>query len=706
MKRLLLTEDLTPHKLALLFLVELYCTGAVPMEERSFTLTLVAQMVSGSEDTIYDRATGELVVVPTFHDLCSRLPTQTRHKLILSLWKINSVESLDSRVRGMHELLAPATQIYAATGKVLPRSLLGAFIARVTTSLTLVSFDEVFLLMRLFQEYRGRRKGEEEEENNKREEQNGMGIENKSVEKEAENPQRISKVKDSHVLEFPSLDSNDDTLFSTLSNQLDTLIGNDFGRGEVVPVARQDLEVLLDHQITVLELCGTPTPASLRRILEAMTSHTSLLLVQSTLSNMPQYYYIRYLEHLHSSNYNGAFELLHQYFDYMVSNNSKYFYHFALVSKASLHQFFGEDQSAIDLIEEAISVARENKDNLTLTYILSWLFNFVRNKPDLRLLSVFNTASSEHQLLDFLVQKARQVSLSLYAMSFNFKAIQLMHSGDGTATFFDALLKATYVALHDSTLQLFVKAAETQSAVWHTVGVPALSTVYHELAMEFSDKPIDRLLLVLKHEFLTRLRCDAKGLRESLERLHDEHRELVARNNSVLNAFQVRMAIVGVREHMDGGRSTVAGQMIAVLEHSVIQELELRNEVVLLRVENAMLVRNHAAALALIESHSKHGPAVFVMRLAVLRCEVYWQTGNYHKGLVRLVKLVERARQLMLKLVVDDAVLVFARITRSLSAGGSERLREEVAQFLEEYMAQVDGAVREVFQREKEMIKG
>ena len=37
----------------------------------------------------------------------------------------------------------------------------------------------------------------------------------------------------------------------------------------------------------------------------------------------------------------------------------------------------------MDAIEEAISVARENKDNSTLTYILSWLFNFMKNKPEL-----------------------------------------------------------------------------------------------------------------------------------------------------------------------------------------------------------------------------------------------------------------------------------------------------------------------------------
>ena len=54
----------------------------------------------------------------------------------------------------------------------------------------------------------------------------------------------------------------------------------------------------------------------------------------------------------------------------MVSNNSKYFYHFALISRASLHQYFGEDNKAMDAIEEAISVARENKDNSTLTYII------------------------------------------------------------------------------------------------------------------------------------------------------------------------------------------------------------------------------------------------------------------------------------------------------------------------------------------------
>lgn len=71
-----------------------------------------------------------------------------------------------------------------------------------------------------------------------------------------------------------------------------------------------------------------------------------------------------------------------------------------------MHQYFGEDQKAIDSIEEAVSVARENKDNATLTYILSWFYNFMHHKPHLWAQQSLFSKNSGNHLLDFIIKKA------------------------------------------------------------------------------------------------------------------------------------------------------------------------------------------------------------------------------------------------------------------------------------------------------------
>ena len=76
-----------------------------------------------------------------------------------------------------------------------------------------------------------------------------------------------------------------------------------------------------------METYGTPTPQYLKDIMMMMISPNSNVgrIQNIQFNNLPSYYYLRYLECLQILNYNEAFASLHQYFDYMVSNNSKYF---------------------------------------------------------------------------------------------------------------------------------------------------------------------------------------------------------------------------------------------------------------------------------------------------------------------------------------------------------------------------------------------
>ena len=269
-----------------------------------------------------------------------------------------------------------------ATKIVSSKSLFGSFVLKICTAFATLKFDESQLLFQAFSEFR---------ESTRQIYINQGGI-----------------ISD-------SISDPDFELFNHLNNNLKE-IGVINTTSKIIPVPRYDLQQLLDYQITLLESYGTPTPQYLKDIMLLMTSPNSNVgrIQNINFNNLPSYHYLRYLECLQESDYNGAFDALHQYFDYMVSNNSKYFYHFALISRAALHQYFGEDDKAIDAIEEAICVARENKDNSTLTYILSWLFNFMKNKPELWNRQTFTTIITKHKFLTFLLKIQTSITTALF----------------------------------------------------------------------------------------------------------------------------------------------------------------------------------------------------------------------------------------------------------------------------------------------------
>lgn len=217
-------------------------------------------------------------------------------------------------------------------------------------------------------------------------------------------------------------------------------------------------------QIKMLEKYAVTTP-ELRNQLRAMA-----------MPQNPLVHYLKYLKSLDENDYHGCFDSLHQYFDYMVSKGSKFFYHFALISKASLHEHFGEDAKALDAIDEAISVARENRDDASLTYILSWLFNFIRQKPHLWANEAY-THNSELRLLQFLVSKLQSLLLLLSAMTSQFEVETMLKSGAALNEQLESAFKAMYIAIHDHK-DGFPKACALLAEVWRNVGVPHLGDAY------------------------------------------------------------------------------------------------------------------------------------------------------------------------------------------------------------------------------------
>ncbi|GME81787.1 unnamed protein product [Ambrosiozyma monospora] len=259
-------------------------------------------------------------------------------------------------------------------------------------------------------------------------------------------------------------------------------------------ISQLDLGQLLEQQVLALQLRSASPPESIKKVLRSMSP--------SEKSGMPSIHYIGYLECLQVGDYEGSFKSLHRYFDYMMSSRQQLFSHYALLSLATLHAFFGSDTEALRGIDEAIAVARENKDLDCLNYLLTWLFNFLRDRPNLD--SKVRDKVYRDQILQFLKLKTKEnKNWLLQAMTYQYEALQEVQ----LKLVLENLTKSSYILLNldntEDSRTSFVKNCQLISSVWYRSGIPALARLYTEIAFEFSKKSLfDRTTTMLRQVIL------------------------------------------------------------------------------------------------------------------------------------------------------------------------------------------------------------
>lgn len=643
---LVLTENLSPHKLAILALIDHYCLGEVPNGILSTVVTFLIRLVVNEPlldvDGAMEITPDLLTVIRNFKESSkasdSQDVAQVELMLLRRMWSIHVVDDFDVL---MQSLVQQVTTNEVKEGQddntiyVSTKSLLGQMIQRVVTDYKILLFEESLILFEAFLEYREPTKEEymliEDSEN--------LGL-SAAAERSAQ---------------IPSETTSDEELFNGLNAQLQDILGISINtvlegtklvqklKRNLISVPKNDLQSLINKQISMLEMYGTPTPPRLRTIMTLMTSPTSATNSINNIgyNNYPSYYFLRYLENLKEANYTGAFDALYQYFDYMVSTNSKYFYHFALIARASFHQYFGEDMKVLEAIEEAISVARENKDNATLTYIISFLFNFMMNRPKLWKKQSFYNNNSEGQLLEFLVKKSLTISSHMQALSLQFEVLHELNNGGLMSKYLESLVKAGYVSIHENKAT-FIKSLEISATMWNRICVPELSDVYEDVALKLCEKWEDKISLKMRGYHLQMQRGNMETALTELEALRNEvgHQDM-----SLHDSIQVRSLIMLIRMNLMKGRAHYCKQLLDTMKNYNPKELDLVYEILLLTIEVHIHLENYGEALRLIldkiNEDSSSGPSLntyAMCRLNILKCRIFYVTGNSSKVL-RLVML-------------------------------------------------------------------
>lgn len=548
-------------------------------------------------------------------------------------WKLRTEEELLAEINDSYNLLSSSETFTSTSQKPIhPRSAFGRFVQKLVVASKLVNFYESSLVFERFCHYR----------------------------------YELHQI----LLSLPNAD-----LFLTGVNELDASIHSHHGERSVVERSlRQQLELcssisashkhrtvdvpccatepssLIEAQICFLERHGTPVPESMKGVLAQLALAQSAGMLNGEFDNLVSRscHYLDYLEKLFEGKYIAAFDSLHRYFDYMVSRGSRNFYHFALIAKASLHQQFGEDCKALDSIEEAISVARENKDTASLNYLLCWLSKFLKNKPHLWLSQMSFLNGSDAQLEHYLARKSEDVSLSLAALGSCFFTSALLANGLGSARISQSLIQAQYVCLNDGPMS-FLKSCEVASSIWSKLSAPHLSDLYVDLGLHYTiqyGNASDALTFELRRQNEIHSRAGPELVIKALDELHGKYEANIDHRRKL----KYQILVAEARFNLQKGNYHGAMDKLALLklgsrddEDLILETVELEAAILAASDNHLDAIRAVSAAVCEPESNTCQNFASS-LRLNLMKVRSLFEAGEYNRAISLLVDQIKLAK--------------------------------------------------------------
>ncbi|VUC36957.1 unnamed protein product [Clonostachys rosea] len=475
-----MSKYLTPAKLGLLVLIELYIEGAIPSDAMLPVLSFVTSHLMGrSNDTPgtsvdqssrWERAekTVSLVIsIKDFEKLLGSYPflmgmpgKKLWDQFLGRLWALNSLDALHVFLDTLPRMLAMTKRERQRQGengspepdegravKLSRNSLFGSTIRRAKLEYGRLKWHDATQLWQDFVRYRQptahymRRKA----------------------------PSNFGRLSFDCVLEEGENGSWETEQAMTLASVAygDMLSGD---HTSSLPVSTDDIEVLLEFQVQQMQKYGSRVPTEIR--------HQFLDLLNDSCTVPSLTHYVNFLESWRAGDYPSAFDLLHRYFDYTAQTRDRFFYQYALMNLAVLQADFGCFKDAVTAMLETVSTARENKDMACLNFALNWLFHFGRSHTDLvRNLESKSMIGTGKETLAFLRVKAKEAGMwTLWSSVLLSEAKLSMINGESIATAMEFLVRSSHVIVSRNMRIMFGSQLSMSSSFWDRIGLTYLAT--------------------------------------------------------------------------------------------------------------------------------------------------------------------------------------------------------------------------------------
>ncbi|KAG5929562.1 hypothetical protein E4U42_005486 [Claviceps africana] len=473
---------LTPAKVGLLALVELYTEEAVPSDAVLPVLSFITShlMDHDSTDPLASQGTrwakaertfSLIITIRDFEKLLASYPLlrgipgrKLWDQFLKKVWDINSLNALNEFFDRITLMLArgkegrrseagqDAEQEPDTTKMKLSRnSPLGAFVRRARLEFRRLRFHDCTDLWKSFVRYR---------------QPTAPYLKRKTP--------NFCRLSFDNVLLAGEQEDWDPESVSALAAVAygDMLTGDE---SATIPVSTNDVESLLEFQIEQMQKYGNRIPIEIRHQFHDLL-HDSFLVPSLT-------HYLSFLDAWKGGDYPTAFDFLHRYFDYTMQYRDRLFYQYALMNLAVLQADFGCYKEAVAAMLETVSTARENRDMTCLNFALYWLFHFGRAHPNLvHDLESNSLLGAGKESLAFLRVKTKESGMwTLWSSVLLSEAKLGLINGDSVATSLEFMVRSSQVIVERNMKSMFGSQLALYAALWSRLGLSQLSVLTCEI---------------------------------------------------------------------------------------------------------------------------------------------------------------------------------------------------------------------------------
>lgn len=278
-------------------------------------------------------------------------------------------------------------------------------------------------------------------------------------------------------------------------------------------ISGEYLQFVLNQLIYAVE---NQIPSNCSKVLQRIIDS----LVPNDISKFPSVHILRYLEALNGLSYQTALDLLHNYFDYMLTKSPTNCFHISLLCLAKFHAKFNDCEAAIKTFEEATRIARENKDTKTLNLIMVWIIDFIETKPA----HAKDFQVTVDQIVKYLKTCPDSESATIFENAYKFEFLLAMMINSSTVNILEASLKNSVIVFENSESKYNIKLLYKNCArMWQLLGYKSVSHVYDKLSDNVTLAEIDIELDELLNDFDTHGKIKLHKTKQLLNNLESKH---------------------------------------------------------------------------------------------------------------------------------------------------------------------------------------
>ncbi|KAH8884272.1 hypothetical protein GQ53DRAFT_662214 [Thozetella sp. PMI_491] len=434
-----------------------------------------------------------------------------------------------------------------------------------------------------------------------------------------------------------------------------------------LPVSTDEVESLLEFQIRQMQQFGNRVPTVIRERFRHLIDASAVI---PSLAH-----YIKFLDAWRSGDYSTSFDYLYRYFDYTMQNRDRAFYQYALMNLAIVQSDFGCHREAVAAMLETVSVARENKDMTCLNFALNWLFHFGRGHPELvKELETNSTLGNGKENLAYLRVKAKEsYNWALWSSALLSEAKMGLSAGDSMASAFESMVRSSQILVEHNMKNMFGAQSLMAVTLWDRLGLPSLSEMSCEVFLRCHKRDSvfdDEMKIICRLSGLLAGRGRYSEAFEKLENLLESNAMRSWKPNQYWHKYR---GLLKLRRDLHRGNLDSADILLSQLLQSRPEDLDpdLVYLVDMLHIEALTRHGDLSAAFAKVEDslaelRDNNKDIALRVRLLLHKAHLFDRAGRPQKGFTIVMRAASMAWRARLIPLLWHAIGALANVLTSL----------------------------------------